>query len=157
MALIFLQIFSMTAMVFILNSGLVTANKSANQQCVEKTLPGKTLSDVKWSNVQTEAFVKDNREYQCFILCGLSNLNILKSTGAVETTNNPLESELGDVIKTCAQETPSDDACKTAKRSALCLFAKAGRLTDEAGVGKIIKDVNENFKKSGKTIVWQKQ
>nr|ACM40918.1 D7-related salivary protein [Culicoides nubeculosus] len=138
----------------ILISGSCKGNKSANEQCLEKVLPGKTLNDVTWGKLQTEAFVKDNKQYQCFILCGLSNLNILKENGAVEINGNPLKSELDDVIANCAKEPALGDSCKTAKQSALCLLKSAGTLNPNNGVGKIIKDKNAEFKNSGKTIKW---
>ncbi|XP_063708790.1 uncharacterized protein LOC134837348 [Culicoides brevitarsis] len=132
---------------------LVACNKSANEQCLNRIFPGKKLEDVKWGKLMVEAFVKDNRDYQCFILCGLSNLNILTKKGIVETKNNPLASELGDEIAACsALVEHSADNCVNAKKFAQCLFNDKGPITDKSGAGKIIMEENQKFKEAGKTI-----
>nr|QII57731.1 allergen Cul o 13 [Culicoides obsoletus] len=127
-------------------------NKSANEQCLNRILPNKQLQDVKWGSLLKEAIQNDNQDYQCFILCGLSNLKILRADGSVETENNPLASEIGQSISECAKLKRGSNACVNAKEAILCLFKSP--LSEKEGPGKIIKEANENFKNSGQLINW---
>nr|ACM40894.1 D7-related salivary protein [Culicoides nubeculosus] len=124
------------------------------KQCLAKVLPGKTTEDVEWNNVKKEAIENDNREFQCFILCELTNLNILKSDGAVQTNGNPLEPALGDKISECSNLELYQDNCKAAKNAASCLIEATHKLEKYYEVENIFQAEWKKFENSGKLIEW---
>nr|AAU06518.1 putative secreted salivary protein [Culicoides sonorensis] len=125
-----------------------------HHQCLAKVLPGKTIEEASWDQVKKEAIDNGNRDYQCFILCELTNLNMLKSNGVVQTDESPLHPALGAKLTECANMKVDADSCKNAKDSAQCIINITAELGKYYEVEGIFQKEWKNFDESGKQIVW---